>query len=734
MVQVTLCQYPELSGGEVNLAFRLTDGKRVRLQYVSEMMVPVKALGAFAQGGSLKARVKKYDRSVKEAIDSLVPVIHEAYSVLLMAGRNLNDDALKVEVERVLLRRKEAEAAAALRSESLVRRYRRYVEECRTEGVVGDKQLQRMDILGRKLERFLLVNGCPEVAAVDFTAEMLVEFEKFCYDEYLFAANPIYKKVYSEDSWREWPSKRLKSSTMSPMMGRFLIFFDDLASFGEIPESPSVRYEDLVAPRPMRLEEMFGSPVTLSREEFQTILKTPVPERLAQTRNAFVLHCCLGCKEIDFFSLTMDNVSVYRGIPYVHYVPEGRKKGIRRGRRQDYKPVPEVRVPLVRVAFDIVMRTKLEFSFSSDRAYSNQVPQLLRHCGIDKPVQLFDPNNHEVVDVPLCDAPLIRLAQRTHLELVNALEGKKGVTSRDYPGMDAIDALSRRSLQEYRLLLNRAFKQQNFSTDEDFNIIKGEPFVEDEPSVYVEEKPLDEYSEKGRPYLLWSFSSLPSGEGKLEDRVSLRQLPAMERKRGVKVYGSQFDEYVAGLPEKHRMGIDQGILLLKEFAELPELLVSSHGGGLYSLRTSFHGYEYCTFFYWGEDEMVILYASFTKMVLKEQLLATIASKVRKLVSVFLTDRAAAESYDGRLEERFGFDGSPECAAAVDAALVEYTSQILRHARLDADLSQEELAARIGTRYRNLSPAEIGPWILRQKNLCRILEALGLVAVIVRPGK
>ena len=71
---------------------------------------------------------------------------------------------------------------------------------------------------------------------------------------------------------------------------------------------------------------------------------------------------------------------------------------------------------------------------------------------------------------------------------------------------------------------------------------------------------------------------------------------------------------------------------------------------------------------------------------------------------------------------------------MDAALVEYTSQILRHARLDADLSQEELAARIGTRYRNLSPAEIGPWILRQKNLCRILEALGLVAVIVRPGK
>lgn len=44
---------------------------------------------------------------------------------------------------------------------------------------------------------------------------------------------------------------------------------------------------------------------------------------------------------------------------------------------------------------------------------------------------------------------------------------------RDFPGMDEIEALSKLPLSEYRILLNKAFKQKNFSVDEDFNIIKG---------------------------------------------------------------------------------------------------------------------------------------------------------------------------------------------------------------------------------------------------------------------
>ena len=115
-------------------------------------------------------------------------------------------------------------------------------------------------------------------------------------------------------------------------------------------------------------------------------------------------------------------------------------------------PATQIRVPLVRVAFDIVMRTRLHFPFSADRTYSNQVPQLLKHCGIVQPVEMFDPNKHEAVLVPFCDAPLIRLSQRTHLELVNAQMGKKGATGRDFPGMDEIEALSKLPLSEYRIL------------------------------------------------------------------------------------------------------------------------------------------------------------------------------------------------------------------------------------------------------------------------------------------
>lgn len=327
MVQVTLCQYPGLKSGDVSLAFHLVEGKRVRLQYVSGLTVPVSALSAFALDGSVKGRVKKYDRSLKAEIDRIVPAVHEAYSALLMSGETLSDEVLKVEVERVIQLQKEAEAEAAIPKVSLVERYRRYVETAFAEGEFGSKQRLRMDILGRKLERYLQVKGCPDLLPSAFSSEMLLDFEKFCYDEYLFVANPKYKEVYQEDRWREWPSKRLLRSTMAPMMGRFLIFFDDLERFGEIPQSPVDGYAEKAQQKKLQLEEMFGEPVTLSVGEFQKILMTPVPERLAMTRNAFILHCCLGCKEIDLFSLslwiTLPCIAEY--LIYIIYRKAGRR-------------------------------------------------------------------------------------------------------------------------------------------------------------------------------------------------------------------------------------------------------------------------------------------------------------------------------------------------------------------------------------------------------------------------
>lgn len=161
--------------------------------------------------------------------------------------------------------------------------------------------------------------------------------------------------------------------------------------------------------------------------------------------------------------------------------------------------------------------------------------------------------------------------------------------------------------------------------------------------MYVEEKPVDPFSEKGRPYLIESLSPLASGEGELEDRVSVRKAESVGCRRSVRMLGSQFVEFVRDLPENQLAAFGQGLLLLKMVPALPELLVTDHGGGLL-----------------------------------------------------------------------------------------YTSQIIRHARMEAGLSQEEFASRIGTRYRNLTPSEIGSWILNLRNLCRILNALGLRAVVYRP--
>ena len=60
------------------------------------------------------------------------------------------------------------------------------------------------------------------------------------------------------------------------------------------------------------------------------------------------------------------------------------------------RKIPEVKVPLVRAAYDIVKRTGLRFDVPL-QAYNSLVSQLLRHSGVDREVELYDASREEVV-------------------------------------------------------------------------------------------------------------------------------------------------------------------------------------------------------------------------------------------------------------------------------------------------------------------------------------------------
>lgn len=81
--------------------------------------------------------------------------------------------------------------------------------------------------------------------------------------------------------------------------------------------------------------------------------------------------------------------------------------------------------------------------------------------------------------------------------------------------------------------------------------------------------------------------------------------------------------------------------------------------------------------------------------------------------------------DAQLNEFFGNPGTPERKAAEQRADAFFTGQIIEEARKKANLTQEELAERIGTNKSYISRVETGRTEPRVSTFYRIAAALGL---------
>ena len=81
--------------------------------------------------------------------------------------------------------------------------------------------------------------------------------------------------------------------------------------------------------------------------------------------------------------------------------------------------------------------------------------------------------------------------------------------------------------------------------------------------------------------------------------------------------------------------------------------------------------------------------------------------------------------DAQLDATFGKEGTPERAAAEEKANAFFTGQIIEDARKKANITQEELAARIGTNKSYISRVETGRTEPKVSTFYRIIAALGL---------
>lgn len=572
----------------------------------------------------------------------------------------------------------------------LAERFCGYIEEERRLGRFSSRKFRDMAALAGKLGRYLAVRGCPELTPQQFTAEMLADFETFCIDEHIYANDPAYASVYPRDyaGSRRWPKRKLKEEPLRKLLSHFHSFWNDLVLFGEIGKSPYGGYEPLPREKKQhRWSEMPGEQLTLDAEEFRKLISTPVPQRLAEVRNAFILQICTGCRGEDFRRLTMDDVAVSAtGIPYIRYIPVSAQN--------------ETIVPLVRIAFDIMMRTRFRFFLGTQNAsYNRRIRELLRFCGITRPVCLYDNRTGRSSLVPLCDAATQSTARKTHLTML----GKEP-----------------RTLEDRFNDFSKSMSQKPFRTDCNLHITEGLPFTPQDPLIY-EEQPEKLPGGRTNPYLISRLTPV-SGQVNLH----VRHAHALEKERKV-LACSRFIEFVDSLEDALRQCVQYGILLLKKIGDFHVTFVEDCGETLHILKSATRNISCHIYFYIDIDNIVLLHGCLER--------EPGAPAARELRWRHVTGGIVAQDYDAVLNGKFGSPGTARRELGEMQACSCYVSQALRKARIDKGFSQEEVFSQWGLKSGcgNLAHAENGTRVLPFKYLSRLLAALELNATVVRPS-
>ena len=143
------------------------------------------------------------------------------------------------------------------------------------------------------------------------------------------------------------------------------------------------------------------------------------------------------------------------GIPYIYYS----HSAIRKKEKNEY--LYNIEVPLVQIAFDIIMRTRFNFFFGAQNAsYNKRIHEFLRFCGITREVCLYNNRTGVSEMVPLCDAITQGIIHRTHMDLVHDVESLRGVRGIGYTGAKVMEKMKKRSIEDQFWDLNWAMCTQ----------------------------------------------------------------------------------------------------------------------------------------------------------------------------------------------------------------------------------------------------------------------------------
>ena len=432
METITMCN-GAASGVAPIIFFRLEDGEQT-----------------FYHSTGIAARPEEAERNLRlrSQLEHHKLAMCKAYTMMQLKRMDMNSRIFEMMVGRVMT---ECIGFNQRKSgEPVYQRLMQYLKEAHRDGVIGQGRYIVLIGKARKLQRFLIIKGLSGISANDFTADLLLEYRKFIYEEYHYVSR--FPELYPKGEGRHAPRRRCKDTTVVHDLKALQAFFRELEDTGEIRQSPfkKISFEK----RRSIMHVMYDAPIFLKADELRRVMQTTVPPELQQTKDIFVLNCALGCRISDLKRLTMDKVAVSEeGIPYVHYIPSKTARLLAMNQ--------EIQTPLITSALEIVQRTRLAFNGHNPKyekqVYNKNLRRLLEYCGIDRRVCLYDSERGDNIYKPLYEVASSKLARKTHVDMLTKVQINYYAAGLHREGSGAVFRYTSLELKDRYTLLLAAF-------------------------------------------------------------------------------------------------------------------------------------------------------------------------------------------------------------------------------------------------------------------------------------
>ncbi len=403
---------------EVNVRFRLCDGRNKQLFHKSEIIVNPNLWDSKKECIKAKALFKSSERIIfNRSIDIRKNLLIEIYD-----NAENKQDLTSKDFEELIdmkLHPENYDIEVDTVDRDFFHQFEVFLDV--KEYMPSDKK--NFMTMMRFLKRFELFESIKkgEVYKLIFnemTVETVRDIERFLRDEHLYVKNPIYGVIYKELPESRTPGVRGKN-TIVKIMKRFRTFIKWAIEEGLIDKDPFIGYEMKSA--------KYGTPYFISIEERTRILETNLHEawdklpddkksdinesyipQLEIQRDIFVFHCMIGCRVGDLVSFTPENV-INNHISYI-------------AKKTTKERVDSIEVPLNTTASSILAKywdgkrnTGALLPFLSPQKYNDAIKMIFLLCGITRNVTVWNSTTGMEEQHPLNEIASSHLARRTFI-------------------------------------------------------------------------------------------------------------------------------------------------------------------------------------------------------------------------------------------------------------------------------------------------------------------------------